>query len=68
MAGGEPLRNAPCENLMNTPFSLLTGEYDRMFSRDILTRRALAALDSLEKAHPGYMILTHGTYKTVGRP
>ncbi len=54
MAGGEPLRNAPCENLMNTPFSLLTGEYDRMFSRDILTRRALAALDSLEKAHPGY--------------
>lgn len=54
MAGGEPLRNAPCENLMNTPFSLLTGEYDRMFSRDILTRRALATLDSLEQAHPGF--------------
>lgn len=56
MAGGEPLRNAPCENMMNTPFSLLTGEYDRMFSRDVLTRRALSTLDSLENAHPGHFV------------
>lgn len=56
MAGGEPLRNAPVENMMNTPFSLLTGEFDRMFSRDILTRRALKAFTNLQAKHPGKFI------------
>ena len=35
MAGGEPLQNAPAENLMHTAFSLRTGELDRTFYRDI---------------------------------
>lgn len=56
MAGGEPLINAPCENLMNTPFSLLTGEHDKMFYRNILTLSALNTLDSLEKVHPGHFV------------
>lgn len=47
MAGGEPLRNAPPENLRNTAFSLLTGSEDRGFYRNQLTGVTAAALDSL---------------------
>lgn len=47
MAGGEPLRNAPAENLRNTPFSLRTGAEDRGFYRNYLTALTHRALDSL---------------------
>lgn len=53
MAGGEPLVNAPAENLRNTPFSLRTGADDRGFYRNILTGYTNAELDSLERLHPG---------------
>lgn len=53
MAGGEPLENAPAENLMHVPFSLLTGEADTGFGRCLLTARVRAVLDSLEAALPG---------------
>lgn len=52
MAGGEPLRNAPPENLGNIAFSLLTGENDRMFFRNMLTETTGQALDSLHSLHP----------------
>lgn len=48
MAGGEPLKNAPAENLRNTAFSLRTGALDQGFYREKLTRRTLQALDSLK--------------------
>ena len=51
MAGGEPLKNAPAENLANTPFSLLTGDHDSGFYRNTLTKYAKDALDSLSSAH-----------------
>lgn len=54
MAGGEPLKNAPMENVANIAFSLRTGELDEGFGRNILTRKALEVADGLEKAHPGY--------------
>lgn len=53
MAGGEPLRNAPAENLSHTPFSLITGENDAMFYRNILTPRTGERLDSLQRLYPG---------------
>lgn len=53
MAGGEPLRNAPAENLAHTPLSLITGDKDQMFYRNILTPRTGERLDSLEKLYPG---------------
>lgn len=53
MAGGEPLRNAPPENLGHTAFSLLTGERDMMFMRNALTETTGRALDSLAALHPG---------------
>lgn len=53
MAGGEPLKNAPAENLMNTPFSLRTGAGDKMFHRDRLTGYTKSALDSLELIYAG---------------
>lgn len=52
MAGGEPLINAPVENLRNTPFSLRTGADDRGFYRDRLTGYTAAALDSMERSAP----------------
>lgn len=52
MAGGEPLRNAPAENLCHTPYSMLTGEKDLMFYRNILTRRTKERLDSLKSLYP----------------
>lgn len=56
MAGGEPLKNAPAENLMNTPFSLRTGAEDKMFYRDKLTGYTKSALDSLECLFPGKFV------------
>lgn len=53
MAGGEPLRNAPAENLSHTPLSLITGEKDDMFYRNILTPRIGERLDSLAALYPG---------------
>lgn len=50
MAGGEPLRNAPPENCANIGFSLLTGELDKGFYRNILTLRAKETFDSLQQA------------------
>jgi hypothetical protein len=54
MAGGEPLRNAPAENLRNLPLSFLTGDRDTGFYRNRLTARTARALDSLEQASPGF--------------
>ena len=54
MAGGEPLRNAPMENVANIAFSLRTGALDDGFYRNKLTQKALDVADSLEKEHPGY--------------
>lgn len=53
MAGGEPLKNAPAENLRNTPFSLRTGAEDYGFYRNYLTHLTLAALDSLGRLNSG---------------
>lgn len=53
MAGGEPLRNAPPLNFRNIAFSLQTGENDRGFGRNKLTKKAMLAFDSLAKANPG---------------
>lgn len=53
MAGGEPLRNAPVENLANLPFSFLTGAGDTMFYRNLLTRVTGEALDSIAALYPG---------------
>lgn len=53
MAGGEPLRNAPAENLRNTAFSLLTGDRDLGFYRNELSARVAHELDSLRELYPG---------------
>ena len=53
MAGGEPLKNAPVENLANIAFSLRTGERDYGFARNYMTYTAAMTLDSLRKAHSG---------------
>ena len=52
MAGGEPLKNAPVENVGHIGFSLLTGADDRGFYRNLLTHCTAEALDSLEELHP----------------
>jgi len=52
MAGGEPLKNAPAENLGNVAFSLRTGEKDFSFYRNELTQVTKRALDSLQKSYP----------------
>lgn len=52
MAGGEPLINAPAENLGNIGFSLLTGSEDFMFCRNIYTQYTKDALDSLQRENP----------------
>lgn len=54
MAGGEPLKNAPMENVANIAFSLRTGALDDGFGRNLLTQKALEVADELEAAHPGY--------------
>lgn len=53
MAGGEPLKNAPVENLRNTAFSLRTGSEDRGFYRNALTAWTAEALDSVSRLSPG---------------
>lgn len=53
MAGGEPLKNAPVENLRHTAFSLLSGEKDYGFYRNRLTAETGAALDSIAQLFPG---------------
>lgn len=53
MAGGEPLKNAPMENLANIAFSLRTGELDYGFARNTMTYNAAVTIDSLRKEHPG---------------
>ena len=53
MAGGEPLKNAPMENLANIAFSLRTGEQDYGFGRNYMTYTANTTMDSLQKLHPG---------------
>lgn len=52
MAGGEPLKNAPAENLRNTAFSLRTGANDVGFYRNKLTGYTKRSLDSLSKKYP----------------
>lgn len=52
MAGGEPLKNAPTENLMNIAFSLRTGNNDTDFYRNILTGYTQKSLDSLRHIYP----------------
>ena len=52
MAGGEPLINAPAENLGHVAFSLLTGEKDAMFCRNYFTALTGQALDSLATQYP----------------
>lgn len=54
MAGGEPLKNAPMENVANIAFSLRTGALDDGYGRNILTQKALEVADELAAAHPGY--------------
>lgn len=53
MAGGEPLENCPPENVGNIGFSLLTGEKDFMFGRNLLTKQVSEVLDSLQHQNPG---------------
>lgn len=53
MAGGEPLKNAPAENLSNIGFSLRTGADDSGFYRNKLTRYTANELDSLEQLSNG---------------
>lgn len=52
MAGGEPLKNAPVENLGNVAFSFLTGNRDLMFYRAHLTHTTGAKLDSMQRLFP----------------
>ncbi|MCM1373238.1 MAG: hypothetical protein NC113_09985 [Bacteroides sp.] len=52
MAGGEPLKNAPVENLGNVAFSFLTGDQDNMFYRYMLTRTTGEKLDSMQRMFP----------------
>lgn len=53
MAGGEPLKNAPMENLANIAFALRTGEMDYGFARNAMTYNAALTIDSLSKVHEG---------------
>lgn len=65
MAGGEPLINAPVENLSALPFSLLTGENDMMFYRNYLTQVTGYKLDSLATLYLGQY--THRVALQAGR-
>ena len=53
MAGGEPLKNAPMENLANIAFSLRTGEMDHGFARNAMTENAAKTIAKLAEEHPG---------------
>lgn len=52
MAGGEPLINAPVENLAHVPLSFLTGDKDFMFYRHLLTKTTGEELDSMQRLCP----------------
>lgn len=52
MAGGEPLINAPVENLAHVPLSFLTGDKDFMFYRHLLTKTTGEKLDSIQRLYP----------------
>ena len=52
MAGGEPLINAPVENLAHVPLSFLTGDRDFMFYRHLLTKTTGEKLDSMQHIFP----------------
>ena len=52
MAGGEPLINAPAENLAHVPLSFLTGDKDFMFYRHLLTKTTGEKLDSMQRLFP----------------
>lgn len=52
MAGGEPLINAPVENLAHVPLSFLTGDKDFMFYRHLLTKTTGEKLDSMQRLYP----------------
>lgn len=65
MAGGEPLKNAPAENCANIAFSLLTGDKDYGFYRNILSTYVRQEFDSLQQAHPG--LFTHRIELIPGR-
>lgn len=55
MAGGEPLPNAPCENLRNTYFNICTGSYDTAYGRNTLSTYVGEYLDQLQADDPeGY--------------
>lgn len=54
MAGGEPLRNAPLENLAHVAFSLRSGEWDFGFHRNTVTYMTRIDADSIQELHPGY--------------
>ena len=54
MAGGEPLKNAPMENVANIAFSLRTGALDQAFLRNRMTQEAHNIADKLAAEHPGY--------------
>lgn len=53
MAGGEPLKNAPMENVANIAFSLRTGAEDHFFGRNLMTATAKSTAEMLAQAHPG---------------
>ena len=60
MAGGEPLKNAPPENMRNVAFRADIGEFDRMFDRIGLNRRYGEALGALKKDDPdGFRYMIH---------
>lgn len=54
MAGGEPLINAPVENLQHVAFSLRTGALDGTFHRSELTGYTRDALQGMAAQYPGY--------------
>jgi len=65
MAGGEPLKNAPAENLCCTAFNFRTGAWDGTFFRNRLTAYTAAALDSLAERYPSQF--THQVELCAGR-
>lgn len=55
MAGGVPLKDAPCENLRNTYFRIVTGSEDTDYGRNLLTQSVGEYLDRLQELDPeGY--------------
>lgn len=52
IAGGEPLTNAPAENLYNTYLNITTGSLDTAYGRASLTQYVGDWLDNLQKDNP----------------